>query len=500
LTRSLLLERSVALPFGAQRPRICSVPPYVSSAGDEAIELARLAGLELDEWQQFVLRESLGERPDGKWAAPTVGLVVGRQNGKNAILEARELAGLFLLGEKLIIHTAHEQKTASEHFRRVLNRIKGTPQLAGRMLKSIAGKGSEGIELEDGARIFFSTRTGGGGRGLTVDLMVYDEAMHLTEDERSALTPTRAALSMHGNIQTWYTGSAVDRQNPKHDGGPLTQVRDRGLSGADKVAYFEWSAPGDDPAAVSDDVASDPEMWAFANPGLGVRISHEWVEHERTVEMGARGFAVERLSIGDWPDPNAVSQDKIPLEAWSALVDASSRRAGPVCFVFDVSPDGASAAIAVGGHRRDGLEHVEIVEHRPGTAWLEERLVELVERHEPDVIECDGRGPAAEFIGKLANRGVTVGAVDAAEHAQACQSLLGAVEAGSFRHLGTPELAAALRGASVRKLVDAWAWSRSASSADICPLVAFTLARRRAELMRDSVYEGRGALGITLDD
>jgi hypothetical protein len=55
--------------------------------------------------------------------------VVGRQNGKNAILEARELAGLFLLGEKLIIHTAHEQKTASEHFRRMLNRIKGTPQL-----------------------------------------------------------------------------------------------------------------------------------------------------------------------------------------------------------------------------------------------------------------------------------------------------------------------------------------------------------------------------------
>jgi hypothetical protein len=499
LTRSLQLERSAALPLGAQRPRICSVPSYVSSAGDEAIALARLAGLELDDWQQFVLRESLGERPDGKWSAPTVGLVVGRQNGKNAILEARELAGLFLLGERLIIHSAHEQKTATEHFRRVLNRIKSTPQLAKRLLKPTAGKGSEAIELLDGARIFFSTRTGGGGRGLTVDLMVYDEAMHLTEDERSALTPTMAAQSMHGNIQTWYTGSAVDQQNPKHDGRPLTQVRDRGRNGGDKVAYFEWSAPGDDPGQVTEDVAADPKMWSLANPGLGVRISHEWVEHERTVEMGARGFAVERLSIGDWPDPNAGSQDKISLEAWAGLTDTSSRRSGPVCFVFDVSPDGSSAAIAVGGHRRDGLEHVEIVEHRPGTAWLEDRLVELDERHEPEAIECDGRGPAAEFIKKLANRGVTVEPVDAGEHAQACQSLLGAVEAKSFRHLGTPELAAALKGASVRKLVDAWAWSRSASAADICPLVAFTLARRRAELMRDSVYESRGALSITLD-
>jgi hypothetical protein len=157
-------------------------------------------------------------------------------------------------------------------------------------------------------------------------------------------------------------------------------------------------------------------------------------------------FCVERLGVGDWPSTDAVSQDKISVDAWNALTDTTSRRSGPVCFVFDVSPDGSSAAIAVGGHRRDGLEHVEIVEHRPGTAWLEDRLVELDERHEPEAIECDGRGPAAEFIKKLANRGVTVESVDASEHAQACQSLLGAVEARSFRHLGTPELAAALEG------------------------------------------------------
>jgi hypothetical protein len=36
-----------------------------------------------------------------------VGLVVPRQNGKGTILEARELAGLFLFGES-ILHTSHE--------------------------------------------------------------------------------------------------------------------------------------------------------------------------------------------------------------------------------------------------------------------------------------------------------------------------------------------------------------------------------------------------------
>ena len=47
---------------GVQTPRLSLVPEYVSSAGDEAIALAAMAGLYLDEWQQLVLRHSLGER------------------------------------------------------------------------------------------------------------------------------------------------------------------------------------------------------------------------------------------------------------------------------------------------------------------------------------------------------------------------------------------------------------------------------------------------------
>jgi hypothetical protein len=65
--------------------------------------------------------------------------------------------------------------------------------------------------------------------------------------------------------------------------------------------------------------------------------------------------------------------------------------------------------------------------------------------------------------------------------------------------LGTPELKAALKGASKRSLGDSWAWARKSSAVDISPLVAVTLALRRAEIMRESVYESRGVLAITLD-
>jgi hypothetical protein len=98
-----------------------------------------------------ILRHSLGERPDGKWAAFEVGLNVPRQNGKGSILEARELAGLFLLGERLIIHSAHEFATSLEAFQRLLALIEGTPDLSRRVKRVSRAHGEEGIELTNGS-------------------------------------------------------------------------------------------------------------------------------------------------------------------------------------------------------------------------------------------------------------------------------------------------------------------------------------------------------------
>ena len=94
---------------GAQRPRICWIPRALSTAqGSDAVELAASAGLMLDDWQGWTLTQSMGTAAGGLWSNFEVGLLVCRQVGKNAILEARELAGLFLLDESLLIHTAHE--------------------------------------------------------------------------------------------------------------------------------------------------------------------------------------------------------------------------------------------------------------------------------------------------------------------------------------------------------------------------------------------------------
>lgn len=463
----------------AQMPRILFAPDYRSSAGGEATELAALAGLVLDPWEALVLEVSLGEGLDGRWAAAEVGLCVPRQNGKNAVLEARELAALFLLGEELTIHSAQQFKTAKEHFLRLLGLIESTPDLDRRVRRVVRTHGEEGIELRDGNRILFMARTKSAGRGFSAPLIVYDEAMFLAEASVGALTFTQAAKP---NRQRWYAGSAVD-QLVHADGVVFARVRDRALRGEDpRLAYFEWSVEADHPAELGDDELGDQENWQRANPGYGIRITEEAVADELRA-LDRRTFAVERLGVGDWPDPSPDADTVIPLERWLALVDEESELVDPVCFAYDVAPDRATAAIAAAGRRQDGIFHVEIVEYRRGTGWVVQALTALRERWDPVAVMCDLSGPAGALAHRAGDAGVPLEPVTAPDHAKACGLLVDQVEGEGLRHLGSSEVAAALKGATRRPLGDSWAWSRKNSTVDICPLVALTLALWGAETL-----------------
>jgi hypothetical protein len=57
---------------------------------------------------------------------------VPRQNGKGEVLMARELFGMFELGEMSIVHSAHEFKTSERHFRGCEAVIKRCPELLAR--------------------------------------------------------------------------------------------------------------------------------------------------------------------------------------------------------------------------------------------------------------------------------------------------------------------------------------------------------------------------------
>lgn len=460
----MTISPSAAL-LGAQRPRVSSAPRFVSSAGLEAVELAASAGLILDDWQQHILEVALGERPDGKWAAFEVGLIVGRQNGKGAVLEARELAGLFLFGEQLILHSAHEFKTAQEAFRRVLALVQNTPDLERLVSRVRTSHGEEGIELRSGARLRFVARSTGSGRGFSGDVVILDEAYNLPGSAMGALLPTMAARP---NPQVWYASSAG-----KEDSEVLARVKKRGEEGSSsRLAYFEWSAPADADL-------DDPDAWASANPGLGIRIEAEFVEAERSA-LPEIEFARERLGI--WAD--GTRDAAIDLALWTDLADTECQDRSPVVFCPTINPERTKGAITAAILRGDGLVQVESIDYRPGTAWMPDRLLALNADWRPAAIVVDPGAAEGSLIQGLQASGIEPVLMTGREAAQADGAFYDALVDRRIRHGNQAATNIAVEQATWRPVGDTRVFHRR-SAADIGPLSgaakAFHVVSRQPE-------------------
>ncbi len=313
--------------LGEQRPRLLHLPPgKATSAGREVVDLAASAGLVLDEWQAWSLEEGLAERWDGQWCALECATVTPRQNGKDAILEALELAALYLFEIGLTTHSAHEFKTAREHFLRIRALIENTPELLQRVEYIHTANGAESIGLKTGERLNFVARSKGSGRGFSGGLIVLNEAMFLPEQAMGALVPT---LSAHPNPQIWYTGSA-----PHVDSQVLHGLRKRAAKGdAGRLFYAEWGNEAD--IEIEDPEARKAAI-RVANPALGIRITEEFCqsEYEAIGQLGNE-FARERLGIPDAEDSGA---GVFGPGLWQACRDPESQVVGSPVVSLDVAP------------------------------------------------------------------------------------------------------------------------------------------------------------------
>lgn len=448
---------------GVQEPRVRKVPAYTYSAGYEAIELFESAGQTLDPWQKIVLEDGCGELPSGKWAAFEVATVVPRQNGKGTIIEAREVAGLFLFGSRLLIHSAHEFKTAAEGFRRVRSVIDNCDDLRRKVKKVTEAHGEEGIELLNGARLRFMARTRGSGRGFSSDDLFLDEAYELQSASVAAVLPT---LSARPNPQIWYFSSA-----PLRDSDQLRKIVARGRSDdpARRLAYFEWSARRD----MSLD---DPEALALANPGLGIRLSTEFCQTERDA-MDEVDYARERLGIEEDVSGSTV----IDMRVWAQLQNRA-KITGSLVIAFDMDNERAHTSIAVAGGLPGGLVQAELIENRLGHPyWLVDRIVELNRKHRPIAIVVNGNSPANTEITKIEDKGIKIHKMSAAEMVTACGQFYDHCRSDpdhspTGRFAPNPALNNSLANGRKRELGDGWAWARRDVTADISPVVSVTAA------------------------
>ena len=347
--------------MGCQEPTVRISPNYQKSDGLQAARLLKVGGLTLDPWQSDVTDDWLGRSPSGKWSSSTCGGSVPRQNGKTLLLQGRATVGMLLYGEQ-VLYTAHLQKTATETFEEMRQYFEG-PKVVRYVREIKTALGREQIILTNGARVKFLARTRNGGRGQHGDLLIFDEAQELDENQQASFLP---AISASLNPQTIYIGTPPD---PTAPGVVFRGIRKKALDGGTKrTSWFEYSVD-----EIGD--VSDRERWAATNPALGRRILLSTIESE-CEQMDPDTFARERL--GWWsPVVTHEVETAIDADAWNLCASRAPKPEGKTAYGVKFAADGSEAVLCGAVLPKDGPARVTLIDRKPagcGTKWLADWL------------------------------------------------------------------------------------------------------------------------------
>lgn len=469
------MSKELTQKHNNQKPRINYAPLFTTTLADDAVDLAAEVGLILDPWQKYVLRQTMGINKDNKWACSDVGLVVPRQNGKNIILEARELAGVFLLGEKEIKHTAHTFKTALDAHSKLMERLRSSAELmeyvtgfeGDTQAEHIRGfktsHGFEAILFTNGARIEYATRTPDGGRGLKGELLIIDEAFALTDRQLAGLYSIQAARSLNGRTQTWFTSSSGDTSSL-----PLLRLRKRALDKTNTpLGYFEWSCEED-----ADHM--DKNNWYTANPALGIRISEEFVQRELET-LKEEEFKRERLGI--WGFENNISS-LINKKQWVKLAtNEKSERVGRTIFSIDIPPTRDVTTICASSYTTEGKIIGEIVARDYGTAWVAPKIKQLLMRNKGSMLILSNSSAVSCLEYDFREQKVRPRYISKGEFLQASSVFYDLVQQEKILHTDQEILNSAILNGKARYMSNGlWYWRKCDPLVDISPLVALSVA------------------------
>jgi len=428
--------------------------------GHKLAKVANLMGFELFDWQRRVADTAL-ERKEGHYVFRTVGASVGRQGGKSKLIEVR-IAFELMQGRKQIAYTAQDRAMAKLKWLEHIQTFERTPQIARQIHKVSYVNGSERLIMKNGSSYGIITPNDRGARGLSLNLMVIDEALTHPLSLLASLQPT---LATRRDGQLWIVSNAgipgqstllEHYRNIAH-----TQISNRST----QLAWFEWS-PQDEKFDFMDE-----SVWFQAIPTLG-QTNGVLLDAVREAAHSSSPDIFTKEWLNVWPATDSVQV--IPTEVWDGLARTDITVGNEVVLGVDMSIHRDKSSIAVSGLVGD-MTPIEIVEAKDGVNWVVDRVIEIATKwHAPVVI--DQGAPASTLIAPLEKAGVKVISLSLRDYARACGSFYDAVQARTICHLDDPNLRQAIIGSSRRALGDSWAWRRHDTN-NITPLVAATLAR-----------------------
>lgn len=386
-TKSAKSSRRAAV-LGSQEPTRKLVPEYSYSDGQDAVKICKIGGVNLDPWQSEIICDWLGRTAAGRWAAPTCGGSVPRQNGKSLLVQGRAEFGMIALNEQ-VIYTAHLQKTATETFEEMRDFFE-SPKIKKHVAEIKTAIGREQIILRNGARIKFLARTRNGGRGQHGDLLIFDEAQDLDESAQASFLP---AISASINPQTVYVGTPPETAG---DGVVFRGIRNRALDGkTSKTAWFEFSVD-----EIGD--VKKVDRWAATNPALGRRILLSTIEGE-SEQMDADTFARERL--GWWaPIITQVEETALDPAKWGACASLDPKPDGKTAYGVKIAPGGSMVALAGAVIPKTGKPRISLIEYQStarGVKWLSDWLNARYKH--ASAVALDGRNGVQLIVDRISD-------------------------------------------------------------------------------------------------
>lgn len=334
--------------IGIQTPTQSVFLPYVTSDYADAIKLYQKTGRIIQEWQELLLEYIMGRNDEGLWVHTKFGYSLPRRNGKNEVVAIVEM---YAIDKGLrVLHTAHRtttSHTAWERLCRLLDqaKIEYTP---------LRSSGREQIELANGGRVEFRTRTSTSGLGEGFDLLVIDEAQEYTSDQESAL---KYVVTDSQNPQTIFCGTPP---TPISSGTVFPGFRKAAMFGdVQNAGWAEWSVEDEsDP--------QDRDLWYLTNPSLGTIFTERSVLDE--IGTDVIDFNIQRLGL--WLKYNQKSA--ISLTEWGVL-RSKPDITGKLFAGIKYGNDGTNVALSIAVKTTDGKVFVEAIDCqsvRNGNAWI----------------------------------------------------------------------------------------------------------------------------------
>jgi phage terminase large subunit-like protein len=457
-------EGVVEVRYGSQTPRIASKSLDLPSKGPEMIQFCKDIGFPLLPWQELLAMETLKYKPDGRWGHPLVGIMLPRQQGKSTFMALRILFGIYILGEKMHLATAHKLTTSSEIFFKVGQMIDDSHILQEGFSKKYESKGSQEIRFKNGAR--YLIRAGNSAaRGIAgPDVIHIDELREFdTEDVWSSMRFTQMS---NKNPQAYFYSNAGHANSVL-----LLKFRERGLAAAagaeDSIGWFEWSAePGAD--------VTDKEAWYQSNPSLGHTVHEDNIKDSLSDREDI--FRTEILC-----QFVSMINPVISEAEWKKCYDPEPKldREKDTWMAIDLSPDRKHGAL-VAGQRLDGDRFLVSLLH----TWFNPVSIDDKQmandiapwvRKFPVNYVAYSKSTAAAVAARLAPAGIPIYEINSQDYQQSCDEFVSAVSAARLVHNSQEELdKQVLSAVKLQRGDGGWVMGRKASGI-ICGGVAASM-------------------------